>query len=578
MLGSYPGLIQIAAGPPTPPVDPPTGDSDVALVWETPSHDMTPSIGLRLPPYAAAGDVIDIDYGPNITFTGATRITRTIDLADLNSPAGASVSIGAQTPGYKYARAFLTHNNVAGTWSEPLTLYLDATAPTITSPASLSIAENATLALTLSADEPVTFSLSGPDAALFEVVGAMPATSAVLRILANGTLDFETPRDAGGINIYNFTVTARDRGTPGLTASQPFALTVTNVADGSPYAPGSVSPPVASGSTVAGGAVSTTNGVWSASPAPSFAYQWKRDGVNIAGATASTYTLVTADIGPDITCDVTATNAIGSSSAASNAIYTWTPDLLYSAIDAGDWFYANDTALLWQDTGTATPVASADDPVGHWRGKKNGRNAIQAVADRKPLWKANGVLATDGSNDILVDSTGGLGIYAAGQCSVFVVGKYPLASMQSQDTPFCEGSSSSNVPIFTPIVAKTSSLKDGVPNIRDDAGAITINEASIAANLIDAFDGDAHFILAVDDGGGITGYVDNVEGARRTYTSRSALTSNIYSLFGRWLAGTGSTYLAGETIAIGAIGRQLTLGERAKLQTWAQNEIARAGL
>jgi hypothetical protein len=52
----------------------------------------------------------------------------------------------------------------------------------------------------------------------------------------------------------------------------------------------------------------------------SYAYQWKRGGVNISGATANTYTLVTADIGAMITATVTATNTAGSASATAAGV------------------------------------------------------------------------------------------------------------------------------------------------------------------------------------------------------------------------------------------------------------------
>jgi hypothetical protein len=52
----------------------------------------------------------------------------------------------------------------------------------------------------------------------------------------------------------------------------------------------------------------------------SYAYQWKRGGVNISGATANTYTLVTADLGAMITATVTATNTAGSASATATAV------------------------------------------------------------------------------------------------------------------------------------------------------------------------------------------------------------------------------------------------------------------
>jgi hypothetical protein len=52
----------------------------------------------------------------------------------------------------------------------------------------------------------------------------------------------------------------------------------------------------------------------------SYAYQWKRNGAAISGATANTYTQVTADIGAMITATVTATNAAGSASATAAAV------------------------------------------------------------------------------------------------------------------------------------------------------------------------------------------------------------------------------------------------------------------
>lgn len=44
---------------------------------------------------------------------------------------------------------------------------------------------------------------------------------------------------------------------------------------------------------------------------PSFAFQWKRNGVDIAGATSQTYTRVPADAGAVLTCTVTPSNSAG---------------------------------------------------------------------------------------------------------------------------------------------------------------------------------------------------------------------------------------------------------------------------
>lgn len=65
--------------------------------------------------------------------------------------------------------------------------------------------------------------------------------------------------------------------------------------------------------------LTASTGTWTGSPS-GYAYQWKRDGADIAGATSSTYTLDPADENAMITVTVTATNAFGSTSATSAAV------------------------------------------------------------------------------------------------------------------------------------------------------------------------------------------------------------------------------------------------------------------
>ena len=93
--------------------------------------------------------------------------------------------------------------------------------------ANINAAENQLAVTVVAADDPdagatVTYSVSGTDAALFDINSS------------NGTLtfktnpNFEVPSDNGGNNIYNVIVTASD-GT--LTDTQTLAITVTNVND-----------------------------------------------------------------------------------------------------------------------------------------------------------------------------------------------------------------------------------------------------------------------------------------------------------------------------------------------------------
>ena len=76
--------------------------------------------------------------------------------------------------------------------------------------------------------------------------------------------------------------------------------------------------PVVLGELYVGDVLTTSNGIWLGSPT-SYSYQWKRGAINI-GTNANTYTLVSADATRNITCVVTATNAIGSTPATSNIV------------------------------------------------------------------------------------------------------------------------------------------------------------------------------------------------------------------------------------------------------------------
>lgn len=85
--------------------------------------------------------------------------------------------------------------------------------------------------------------------------------------------------------------------------------------------------PVVSGTPTVGQVLSVTNGTWLPSTAPVYTYKWRRDSfgngvfVDIGSATSQTYTLVTADDGCNILCQVTDTDT-GASTATSNVVGT----------------------------------------------------------------------------------------------------------------------------------------------------------------------------------------------------------------------------------------------------------------
>jgi hypothetical protein len=98
--------------------------------------------------------------------------------------------------------------------------------------------------------------------------------------------------------------------------------TTPSPAAGSAYPAALLQPPInttaptITGSGILGSVHTAGTGTWTQSPT-SYAFQWQRNGVNIAGATTSTYTPVAADVGTNLTVQVTATNAVASTSASS---------------------------------------------------------------------------------------------------------------------------------------------------------------------------------------------------------------------------------------------------------------------
>jgi hypothetical protein len=96
--------------------------------------------------------------------------------------------------------------------------------------------------------------------------------------------------------------------------------------------PGNTVPPTITGNGYLYGTLTNTNlGTWTNTPT-SYARQWRRGTPpsgggeptsysNISGATSSTYVTTSLDNGKYVVCQVTATNAVGSNVAVSNAIY-----------------------------------------------------------------------------------------------------------------------------------------------------------------------------------------------------------------------------------------------------------------
>ena len=111
-------------------------------------------------------------------------------------------------------------------------------------------------------------------------------------------------------------------GTAGATDSASFSLDVSKKPGTPPPPPPPVTgagAPVVTGTGVVGTVLSSGTGTWNGAPT-SFTYRWRSGGVNVSGATGSTYTVRAADVGQLIVCRVTAYNATSSGTQDSQGI------------------------------------------------------------------------------------------------------------------------------------------------------------------------------------------------------------------------------------------------------------------
>ena len=132
---------------------------------------------------------------------------------------------------------------------------------------------------------------------------------------------------------------------------------------GTTAAPSNTTLPAISGTDTQGQPLTTTKGSWTGSPT-FYAYQWRQcdssgnNCTNVSGATASSYTLTSGDVGHTIRAVVTATNAGGSTPATSNQT---------SAVQAAPPAPPSNTTLP-AISGTATQGQTLTTSNGSWNG------------------------------------------------------------------------------------------------------------------------------------------------------------------------------------------------------------------
>lgn len=181
---------------------------------------------------------------------------------------------------------------------------------------------------------------------------------------------------------YGYTVSAVDAA--GNESAQTASVSATTTATPA-LALSNTTAPAVSGTATTGQTLTTTNGSWSATP-DAYAYQWRRAGAAISGATAATYVLVQTDEGQAITCAVTATKAgYTSATAVSNAV---TPAA------AGGGVADMTTGMIFDfDADTITGVADGAQPTS-WTssgGSAGALSLVQAATGARPALALNQV-------------------------------------------------------------------------------------------------------------------------------------------------------------------------------------------
>lgn len=166
-----------------------------------------------------------------------------------------------------------------------------------------------------------------------------------------------------------------------------------------------VVPPSISGPAGEGGTLICNGGTWTGS-AITFTFQWRKNGVNIGGATAGVYVTLNSDVGASIDVVVTATNTLGAVSVpSSNQIIVTTTAPV------------NDIAPVGSGYNQVGQVVSSTN--GTWHGTPVISFTYQWLRDGVPIAGATMstyvIIAPDVSKDIVcrVTATNGIGSTSA---------------------------------------------------------------------------------------------------------------------------------------------------------------------
>jgi Immunoglobulin domain/Immunoglobulin I-set domain len=309
--------------------------------------------------------------------------------ANIANAAAASYTTPATTMTDNGSKFSVVVSNSAGTVTSAaatLTVNAASAAPAITAqPASKAVTpgQTATFSVTATGATPLTYQWQKNTA---NISGATSST-------------YTTPAATTTDNGSQFRVVVTN--SAGNTTSNPATLTVSSTTTAAPKI--STQP---ANQTVAVGQAATFNVVATGVPTPT--YQWQKNGANISGAVAASYSTpatVAGDTGS--TFDVVVTNSAGSVTSTSATLTVNPVTAPPSGVDVTTYHYDN---LRTGQNVNETVLTPAN--VNQTKFGKIGSFAVDGHVDAQPLYLANLAIPNNGTKNVLYVVTEHDSVYA----------------------------------------------------------------------------------------------------------------------------------------------------------------------
>lgn len=428
-------------------------------------------------------------------------------------------------------------------------LHGDATAPTLTSSTTSSVAELQPVLYTATFSELVnTPTLSGTDATLLAVSGPQPSTSYNVVLATGLNLDYDVA--TGGKTSYSFSIGADDLA--GNTLA-PVAITanVTDVADTpSAFTFTDVNNPtpstlqISNTITVAGlaGGLTLTNGTLTGTG------EYNKNGGGWTSTVPFSFTNGdTFQVRHTSSSDGSAVNTTLSLNGTSDTFSSQIPSLPASRVFQFD---ADDLTTLFKEIAGTTAVTTSGDTVGKWNDKSGNARHIVAPADTavRPLYDLTSGVHSVVGNALNSTALSGTSIPAMWQAGAWTLVLAVKANPATGAILVSEGDTGSNNTIASYARANgTTASSAGYSYIRANDGTTNLTDPTVVLKT-GVWDNNYRVFIIMDDGTGLTTWLDGVKTAKMTggyNRGGGSTTLNRFSMFAR-LRTTFDSYFTGQ--------------------------------